>query len=103
MDRQPCTYLLASGRNGTIYTGVTSDLIARIHQHRSGTVPGFTSRYAVHRLVRFEIFDDMANAIAREKQLKAWRRDWKVALIETDNPFWEDLAITLGFPPLAKR
>ncbi|HET8611440.1 MAG TPA: GIY-YIG nuclease family protein [Sphingomonas sp.] len=100
MGRRPCVYILASGRHGTLYIGVTSNLLARLHQHRSGEVPGFTSRYGVHRLVHFEMLEDMPAAIAREKQLKAWRRDWKIALIERDNPFWEDRAIILGFPPL---
>ncbi len=102
-ERQPCVYILASGRHGTIYIGVTSDLMARLHQHRTGSVRGFTSRYGVKRLVHFEMAETMEAAIAREKQLKAWRRDWKVALIECDNPFWEDRAIDLGFAPLAPR
>ena len=101
IERQPCVYILASGRHGTIYIGVTSNLPARLHQHRSGEAPGFTGRYDVHRLVHFEMLDDMPAAIAREKQLKAWRREWKVNLIERGNPFWEDRAIELGFPPLA--
>jgi len=100
MVRQPCTYILASGRNGTLYTGVTSDLIARMHQHRTSSIDGFTSRYGVCRLVRFEMFDDMPAAIAREKQIKRWRREWKINLIEQDNPDWIDLAIGLGFPPM---
>ena len=100
MDRQPCVYILASGRYGTIYIGVTSNLLARLHQHRSGATPGFTSRYGVYRLVHFEMADTMEAAITREKQLKAWKRDWKITLIERDNPFWEDRAIMLGFPPL---
>lgn len=90
---------MASARHGTIYIGVTSDLMARLHQHRSGATPGFTSRYNVKRLVHFEMADTMEAAILREKQLKAWRRDWKVALIERDNPFWEDRAVMLGFLP----
>ena len=101
MDRQPSVYILASGRHGTIYIGVTSDLMARLHQHRFGLIDGFTSRYGVKRLVHFEVADTMEAAIGREKQLKAWRRDWKVALIEKENPFWEDRAIMLGFPPLS--
>ena len=100
MVRQPCVYILCSGRHGTIYIGVTSDLIKRMHQHRNGDLPGFTSRYHVKRLVHFEMAETMEAAILREKQWKAWRRDWKVALIEKDNPFWEDRAIMLGFPPL---
>ncbi len=100
IERHPCVYILASGRHGTLYIGVTSDLTARLHQHRTGATPGFTSRYGVHRLVHYEIADTMETAIVREKQLKAWRREWKVNLIERDNPFWEDRAIDLGFPPL---
>ena len=100
-DREPCVYILASGRNGTIYIGVTSNLMARLYQHRSGTLPGFTADYDVKKLVRFETADDMPSAIAREKQLKRWRREWKINLIEQDNPHWVDLAIGLGFPPLA--
>jgi len=101
--RQPCVYILASGRHGTVYIGVTADLMGRLHQHRTGATAGFTHRYGVTRLVHFEMFETMGEAIAREKQLKAWRRDWKVALIEKDNPFWEDRAIMLGFEPLAQQ
>ena len=100
MERQPCVYVLASRRHGTIYVGVTSNLMARLYQHRDGGVPGFTSRYDVKRLVHYEMFEDMPSAITREKQLKAWKRDWKVALVEEHNPFWEDRALGLGFPPL---
>ncbi|MBB3910987.1 GIY-YIG nuclease family protein [Sphingomonas desiccabilis] len=100
MDRLSCVCLLASGRNGTLYVGVTSNLMGRLHQHRSGFLPGFTNRYGVKRLVWYEVAETIPDAIAREKQLKAWRRDWKVALIERENPFWEDRAIDLGFPPL---
>ena len=100
MSREPCVYFLASRRHGTIYIGVTSDLMARLHQHRSGTIPGFTSTHGVWRLVYFEMYDDMYTAIAREKQLKAWRRAWKIALIEESNPEWADLAVGLGFDPL---
>jgi putative endonuclease len=101
MDRQPCIYILASAPRGTLYVGVTSNLLSRIDQHRCGTVPGFTKRYAVKRLVYFEMADTMDAAIGREKQLKRWHRDWKLNLIEADNPRWEDLAVGLGFPPLA--
>ena len=100
MDRQPYVYILASRRNGTLYIGVTSDLPARLHQHRTKAVRGFTKRYDVHRLVHFEVAESMAAAIAREKQLKAWRRDWKIALIEEENPFWEDRAVEFGFAPV---
>ncbi|SMF72376.1 putative endonuclease [Tistlia consotensis] len=89
--RQPCVYILASGRNGTLYIGVTSDIVARAWQHRSGVVEGFTDRYAVHRLVHVEFFGTMEEAILREKKLKRWRRAWKLALIEEGNPQWRDL------------
>ena len=102
-ERQPCVYILASQPYGTLYIGVTSDLAARLWQHRSGNVPGFTARYAVHHLVRFEQFADMPTAIARENQLKAWRRQWKINLIESENPQWLDLAVGLGLPALAPR
>ena len=98
--KQPHVYILASQRNGTLYIGVTSDLIARLFQHRSNAVPGFPARYAVRRLVRYKAFASMAEAIAREKQLKRWHRAWKIALIESDNPGWDDLAVTLGLEPL---
>ena len=101
IERHPCVYVLSSSRHGTLYIGVTSNLMVRLYQHRTGAIPGFTSRYRALRLIHYEIADTMEIAIAREKQLKAWRREWKVALIERDNPFWEDRAIDLGFPPLA--
>jgi len=100
MDRHPCTYILASAPRGTLYIGVTSDLIQRLDQHRRGVVPGFTARYNVKRLVYFETTDSMEAAITREKQLKRWHRDWKLNLIERQNPHWDDLAIGLGFEPL---
>jgi putative endonuclease len=100
MQRQPCVYILASRRHGTLYIGVTSDLLGRLHQHRTKATRGFTSRYAVHRLVHYEMAGTMDAAITREKQLKAWKRDWKIALIEEQNPFWEDKAIELGFEPI---
>jgi putative endonuclease len=103
MDKQPCVYILASQPYGTLYIGVTSDLLARLHQHRSGTVQGFTSRYKVFRLVYVEWFGDMEGAIAREKQLKRWHRNWKINLIERDNPHWTDLAVGLGFDPVRQR
>jgi putative endonuclease len=100
MPKQPCVYILASKHYGTLYIGVTSNLLARMHQHRTNVGGKFTSKYAVHRLVYFEFFDDMPSAIAREKQLKNWHRDWKINLIERDNPHWEDLAVGLGLEPL---
>lgn len=103
MDRHPCVYILASKRNGTLYVGVTSDLVRRLHQHSTGT-EGFAARYDVRRLVHFEMYEDMPTAIAREKQLKGWRREWKIALIETQNPQWADLAPSLGLAsPTAVR
>lgn len=89
--KQPAVYILASRRNGTLYVGVTSDLVRRIWQHKSDAVPGFTSRYAVHRLVWYETAESMEVAIAREKELKNWRRRRKLALIESANPGWRDL------------
>jgi putative endonuclease len=100
--KQPCVYILASRNYGTIYIGVTSDLIARIYQHRTEAIRGFTSRYAVYHLVRFEQFADMHSAITREKQLKNWHRPWKINLIESENPDWHDLAPGIGLPPLAQ-
>ena len=99
MDRLPCVYILASRRHGSLYIGVTSDLGARLWQHRTGAIHGFTSRYGVTRLVHFEIAETMEAAITREKQLKAWKREWKIALIERENPHWEDRAVELGFEP----
>jgi len=103
MTKEPCVYILASQPYGTIYIGVTSDLLARLYQHRQSHIPGFTSRYKVFRLVYLEHFRDMASAIAREKQLKRWHRPWKINLIEQDNPHWVDLGVGLGFDPKAPR
>ena len=89
--RQPAIYIMSSGRNGTLYTGVTSDLAKRASQHRNAAVPGFASKYGCTRLVYFELFEDMTTAIAREKQIKAGSRARKVALIEQANPDWHDL------------
>jgi putative endonuclease len=100
-DFQPCVYLLASRRNGTLYTGVTSDLLARIHQHRNGLVRGFASKYGVRLLVWFEQHPTMHSAITREKRIKKWNRGWKLQLIEAGNPEWRDLAEDFGFDPLA--
>jgi len=85
-DFQPCVYLLASKRNGTLYVGVTSNLLARIHQHRIGAVPGFTLDYGVKLLVWFEVHATMEAAITREKRIKKWNRAWKLELIEAANP-----------------
>ena len=103
MERAPFVYILASAFRGTIYIGVTSDLMRRIWEHREGAQSGFTTRYSVYRLVHFEDFADMYSAISREKQLKRWHRQWKINLIEEKNPHWEDLAVNLGFEPLVER
>lgn len=101
MERQPVLYILASDKRGTLYIGVTSDLAARVYQHREGTYAGFTDRYGVKRLVFFEMHATMEGAITREKQLKKWNRDWKIELIEKTNLYWDDLAVSmLGFPAL---
>jgi len=88
---QPCIYILASKRNGTLYIGVTSDLVKRVWQHKNDVTEGFTSKYHVHNLVWYELTDSMESAIHREKQLKEWRRQWKLDLIEKNNPAWRDL------------
>tara|TARA_E500000305_G_scaffold19058_1_gene14202 strand:- start:322 stop:606 length:285 start_codon:yes stop_codon:yes gene_type:complete len=88
---QPFVYILASKRNGTLYTGVTSDLARRISQHKSGNVPGFTAQYGLQMLVYFEPHDSMDSAIRRERQVKKWRRRWKLEMIERHNPRWRDL------------
>ena len=84
-------YLLASRKHGTLYLGITRDLVRRVYEHKTKAVPGFSARYGVDRLVWFEVYDDPQTAIAREKELKKWRRDWKIRLIEQDNPDWHDL------------
>jgi putative endonuclease len=99
----PMVYLLASHRNGTLYAGVTSNLLRRLHQHREGLIEGFTKDYGVHHLVWFEQHATMEHAITREKRIKKWNRAWKVRLIEEANPDWRDLAVDLGFDPLPSR
>ncbi len=84
-------YCMASRRNGTLYLGVTNDLVRRVYQHRAKALPGFTAQHGVNQLVWYECFDDAVNAIAREKELKKWRRAWKLELIEKMNPDWTDL------------
>jgi putative endonuclease len=84
-------YILASKKYGTLYLGVTNNIIRRVHEHRSKVVGGFTARYGVDKLVWFEVYDDAIAAISREKELKKWRRDWKIRLIEEQNPEWVDL------------
>ena len=90
-DCVPCVYLLASRRNGTLYVGVTSNLVQRIWQHRHEFVDSFTRCHHVHRLVWFEVHDSMASAVLREKAIKEWKRAWKIRLIESTNPYWRDL------------
>ncbi len=91
MDRQPYVYMLASQRNGTLYIGVTSNLIKRTWEHKTNVVEGFTKKYGVHTLVWYEAHETMDSAIQREKVLKKWRRKWKIRLIESFNPDWTDL------------
>ncbi len=91
MTKQPAAYIMASRRNGTLYTGVTSDLIKRVWEHRGDFIDGFTKRYGVHTLVWFELHSEMYQAIVREKQIKKWNRAWKIKLIEQTNPQWRDL------------
>ena len=91
MERQPCVYLLASERNGTLYTGVTSDLLKRVWEHKNNVVEGFTSKHCVHTLVWYELHATMESAIQREKSIKNWKRAWKIKVIELMNPHWHDL------------
>ena len=91
METQPAVYILASDRNGTLYIGVTSDLVGRTWQHREHMAEGFTKKYDVTWLVWYELHGDMVEAITREKQLKKWNRAWKSRLIEERNPTWSDL------------
>ena len=89
-------YIMANGRNGTLYIGVTNDLIRRVYEHKSNLTPGFTKTYHVHTLVYFEQTEDIESALYREKQLKWWRRQWKLNLIESVNPEWKDLWEEIG-------
>jgi len=100
MVRQPCVYLLARASHSTLYTGVTSDLLGRIYQHREGMADGFAKRYGIKRLVWFEAHETMESAILREKRIKRWPREWKYDLIHRENPAWRDLAEDFGFEPL---
>ena len=101
MNKQPCVYMLASQRNGTLYIGVTSDLIKRVYQHRMNMVDGFTKHYGVHDLFWYEIHEIMESAIQREKQLKKWSRVAKIRLIEQRNQTWQDLWTELVSPSMA--
>src|SRR5512135_2091857 len=89
--KQPCVYIMASGRNGTLYIGVTSDLIKRVHEHKTDAVEGFTRAHHVHMLVWFEQHETMESAISRERAIKEWKRSWKIELIEKANPYWRDM------------
>ncbi len=96
MEKQPCVYMLASRQNGTLYVGVTSDLIKRVWQHKNDIVEGFTRQHGVHVLVWYEIHETMESAIVREKTIKEWKRKWKLNLIERSNPEWRDLYYDLA-------
>jgi putative endonuclease len=89
--KRSCVYIMASQRNGTLYVGVTADLMNRVSQHRSGSIAGFTKEYEVRTLVWFELHETMHDAIVREKQIKNWKRAWKIQLIQACNPYWSDL------------
>ncbi len=91
MERLPCVYLLASKRNGTLYTGVTSNLVKRVWEHKHHVVEGFTKKYGVNMLVWYEVHETMESAISREKAIKNWKRGWKINIIEAMNPQWKDL------------
>ncbi len=95
MNKQPAVYILTSKRNGTLYIGVTSDLVKRIWEHKNNMVDGFTKRYNVHRLVWYELRESMEFAITQEKRLKNWKRKWKLELIESGNSNWQDLYHTI--------
>ena len=95
MNKQPAVYILASKKNGTLYIGVTSNLVKRIWEHKNNIVEGFTDRYGIHQLVWYELHETMESAIVREKRLKDWKRTWKLKLIEDKNPEWQDLYGTI--------
>ena len=95
MNKQPAVYILASKRNGTLYVGVTSNLVKRIWEHKNNLAEGFTKRYGVHLLVWYEMHESMVSAIQREKRVKEWKRAWKLELIESTNPNWLDLYHTM--------
>ena len=91
MSKQPAVYILFNRRNGTLYIGVTSNIVQRIWQHKRGLVDGFSKKYNLHKLVYVEVFESMDSAIQYEKRLKKWNRKWKIELIEERNPEWKDL------------
>ncbi len=93
--KQTCVYILTNKKEGVLYVGVTSNLVQRIWQHKSNQVEGFTQKYNAHALVYYELYEDMEQAITREKQLKKWNRDWKIRLIEKDNSNWNDLWVEI--------
>jgi putative endonuclease len=101
-ERQPCVYILASGHNGTLYVGATSNLVGRVIQHREGVFDGFTKRHRITRLVWYDTIDTMPDAFGSEKRIKKWPREYKLNLIERYNPEWHDLAVGLGLPPLPR-
>ena len=96
MERAYFVYIMASGRNGTLYVGVTNSIIRRVWEHREGLIDGFTKKYGVRHLVYFEMFSEVGLAIHREKKLKKYPREWKLNLIQRDNPAWRDLSETLN-------
>ncbi len=93
--KQGYVYIMANKPQGTLYIGVTSDIIKRVYEHKNDFVDGFTRKYELKSLVYYEVFDEIAEAIKREKQLKEWQRKWKIELIEKQNPKWEDLYETI--------
>ena len=95
MEKQPCVYIVTNRYRGTLYVGVTSSILHRSWEHRTGQFAGFTAKYRLKRLVYFEFLATFPKAIAREKQLKRWRREWKIELIESRNPLWADLYLTI--------
>jgi putative endonuclease len=100
IEREPCVYFMASGVRGYLYIGVTSDLMRRVWEHRNGVRSGWAAENGCRLLVRYELFERMDDAIAREKQVKNWHRPWKQALVEEQNLHWRDLAVDLGFDRL---
>jgi putative endonuclease len=98
MEKTYWVYILASGLGGTLYIGVTGDLVRRVYEHRMGLADGFTKKYGIHRLVYFEQYNDVEIAIQREKRLKKWNRAWKIRLIEEVNPNWDDLYPQIASP-----
>ena len=93
--KQYYVYILASRKNGTLYIGVTNNLLKRVYKHKNNLIEGFTQKYGVHNLVYYEVHDNIGKAITREKQMKKWKRQWKIELIETDNPPWKDLYLDI--------